>query len=146
MAGSITASNAQLIITIPGVFAAPQPLQAFAADDVFDTSDVPPTESVMGVDGHLAAGVVFVPTVQNIALQASSPSVDIFDAWAAAMKNLGDVIFAQGIVLLTSVGKEYTMRNGTLTNYKQMPDARRLLQARRFQITWEKVEQGRVAF
>lgn len=144
--GSITASNAKIYLAVAGVFGSPQPLQGFSADDVFDTNDVPPTEAIMGVDGKLSAGKIFVPLVQNIVLQADSVSNDVFDAWAAAMEKLGDVYFAQGTTLLTSVGKEYTLVNGTLTGYKKVPDARRVLQPRRYAITWEAVGVGRVAF
>lgn len=146
MPGSITSSNANLFLVIPQVFAAPQALQGFGVDDIFGTNDVPATEAMMGVDGHLAAGKVYVPVVQDITLMASSPSTEVFDAWAAAMENLGDVLFANMTVILLSIGKEYTCLGGTLTAYKKMPDARRVLQPRRYQITWEKVLPGRIQF
>ncbi len=144
--GSITSSNAKLYLAITGVFASPQPLQGFSADDIFDTNDIPPTEAVMGVDGKLSAGKIFVPIVQNIVLQADSASNALFDQWKAAMDKLGDVYFAQGTVLLTATGKEYTCVNGSLTGYKPSPDARRILQPRRFQITWEQWQIGNIQF
>lgn len=144
MAGSITSTNAQFLLSIPGVYGAPQALQGFSADDIFTINDTPPTEAVMGVTGELAAGAIFVPMVQGISLLASSISNDVFDNWRGAMRNLGDVIFCQGIVTLLSVGKEYTLVNGTLTGYKPIADARRTLQARAYQITWERVDIGNV--
>lgn len=144
--GSITSSNAKIYLQITGVFSSAQPLQGFSADDIFDTNDIPPTEAIMGVDGKLSAGKIFVPLVQNIVLQADSKSNDVFDGWNAAMEKLGDVYFAQATVMLTSVGKEYTCVNGTMTGYKKVPDARRVLQPRRYQITWEAVGVGNVQF
>jgi len=144
MAGSITSSNAQFLLNIPGVYGAPQALVAFSADDIFTINDTPPTEAIMGVTGELAAGAIFVPTIQSISLLASSPSNGIFDNWRGAMRNLGDVIFCQGIVTLVSVGKEYTLVNGSLTGYKSIADARRVLQSRTYQITWERVDIGNV--
>lgn len=144
MAGSITSSNAQFLLNLPEVFGAPQALEAFSADDIFTINDTPPTETVMGVTGVLAAGVIFVPTVQSISLLAMSPSNNVFDNWAAAMKVGGDVIFCQGLVVLTSVGKEYTLVNGSLTGYKSIADARRVLQSRVYQITWERVDIGNI--
>lgn len=144
--GSITASNAKIYLSVAGVFDTPQPLQGFSADDIFDTNDIQPTETIMGVDGKLSAGKIFVPLIQNIVLQADSVSNDVFDQWAAAMEKLGDVYWAGGTTLLTSISREYTLVNGSLTGYKKVPDARRVLQPRRYQITWEAVGVGRVQF
>lgn len=144
--GSITSSNAKIYLSITGVFTSPVPLQGFSVDDIFDVGDTPPTEAIMGVDGRLSAGKVFVPTVQGIVLQADSASNAVFDAWAAAMVKAGDVYFAQATVLLTAIGKEFTCVNGALTGYKRSPDARRVLQPRRYQITWEDWQPSNVQF
>lgn len=144
--GSITSSNAAIFLAISGVFPSPQQLQGFSVDDIFDTNEIPLTEAIMGVDGKLSAGRVFVPVVQNIVLQADSVSNAVFDGWAAAIAQAGDVFFAQATVLLTSIGREFTCVQGSLTGYKPMPDARRLLQPRRYQVTWEQVQPGNVAF
>ena len=135
--GSITSQNAKIYLSIAGVYNAPQALQGFSADDIFDVGDTPPTEAVMGVDGILSAGKINVPTIQGIVLQADSVSNKIFDDWANAMAIAGDVYFAQATILLSSVSKEYTCIQGTLTGYKKAPDARRVLQPRRYQITWQ---------
>jgi hypothetical protein len=66
MAGSITAANAIFQLYIPAVFSAPQQLQGFAADDIFDTENQELVQTQMGVDGLLSGGFVFIETKQTI--------------------------------------------------------------------------------
>lgn len=137
--GSITSANALYFLAVTNVFAAPQQLQQFAADDIFTSDDIPTAEVAMGVDGFLAAGFVNAAVVQSVALMADSISNQIFDDWARYMKINQDVAFANGTVELPSLRKKWTLTNGILTRYKPIADAARTLQVRRFQIAWEKV-------
>ena len=82
---SITSANAIIMLTIPDLFPAPQQLQGFAADDVYGVNDLKSAEVLMGVDGKLSGGFVFVPIEWSISFQADSPSLDIFDQWWTAM-------------------------------------------------------------
>jgi len=136
---SITSANSVIMLSITGLFPVPQQLQGFAADDVFDNDPLPSAETIMGVDGRLSGGFVFVEVKQNYALQADSASIDIFDQWWAAQQQIRDVYTANGVVLLTTVGKKWTMTKGFLTNYKPIPDIKKLLQPQRFTITWERI-------
>ncbi|WP_049018403.1 phage tail fiber protein, partial [Burkholderia multivorans] len=105
----------------------------------FDTEALTPAEVVMGVDGKLSAGYTPVPTKQNISLQADSDSNLIFEAWHLAQQTAKEVYFASAIVRLPSVSKSYVLTNGVLTSYMPIPDAKKILQPRKFQITWESV-------
>jgi hypothetical protein len=134
---SITSANAQVLISIPSLFPVPQALQAFAVEDIFDVDPIEPVETLMGVDGILSAGFVFVPVNQTFALQADSPSIVIFDTWWTAMQVVKDVYFASATILLPSLSKKWAMSQGVLTNYKPMPDAKKVLQPQRFRITWQ---------
>jgi hypothetical protein len=136
---SITSANAIIALTIPGVFPTPVQLQGFAADDIFDTDAVNPAEILMGVDGKMSAGFVFVPTVQNYSLQADSSSNRIFEEWFRQQQAAAELFYADGIVTLVSIGKVYTMRKGALTGYKPMADGKKVLQPRKYAITWESV-------
>lgn len=139
MAGSITAANAIVTITVPGVFQQPQQLQQFAADDIFDTEAVKNIEVQMGVDGFLSGGWVNVPIPQSYSLQANSPSCNIFDQWWSAQSTLLDAIAAFGVVTLPSIAKKWALSNGFLTTYPPMPGAGRILRPRKFEITWQRV-------
>ncbi len=145
MAGrSITAANAVYMLSIFPVFPIPVQLQGFAADDVFSTDPQTVAETSMGVDGLLSAGFVFNAVTQNITLQANSDSNNIFDAWQQAQKAVKDTYFANAVIMLRGIGSKWTMTNGVLTTYPPMPDAKKVLQPRRFGITWESVDQALV--
>lgn len=133
----ITSANAIVTLTVPLVFSTPQQLQGFAADDIFDVPDIEEAEAVMGVDGLLSAGKVFVPTVQTFALQADSPSFPIFDAWHAYQTVTKSVAVASGVIKLPAIGVKFNIAKGFLIRYKPIADARRILQPRRFTIAWE---------
>lgn len=137
--GTITAANAVIMFSVTGLFPSPQQLQQFAVDDIYTTDDVQTTEVQMGVDGHLTAGYVNVPVNQNFALMADSPSNGMFEDWATAMKLAQDVFYANATVTLTSIGKKFTCTRGSLVRYKPLPDAAKVLQSRRFAVTWESV-------
>ena len=137
---SITSATAILMLGIPSLFPVPQQLQGFAADDIFDVDAIDSAEVLMGVDGILSAGFVFVPIRQNISLQADSPSNIIFDTWWAFQQQTKDVFFANGSVVIKSLSSKWTLVKGSLTSYKPIPDAKRIMQPRRFTITWQSVQ------
>ncbi len=140
MAKTITAANAVFMLSVPGLFNAPIQLQGFSADDVFDTEAVEPAEIMMGVDGFMSAGFVFVPIKQSVTLQADSDSNDIFETWYANNSPPNDLFVANGSVILKSIRKSYTMTRGVLTSYPSISDAKKVLQPRKYGITWNRVQ------
>jgi hypothetical protein len=124
------------------LFAAPQKLSGFAADDIFTTEPIASVETLMGVDGILSAGFCYVAIRQAIAIQADSPSNDLFDLWWNAMQTTRDVYLAQGIVLVPTIQRKYALTNGSLTTYHGIADTKRLLQPRRYGITWQSLSVG----
>lgn len=136
---SLTAANATILLTIPNLYPIPQQLQGFAADDVFDTDAIRASEVLMGVDGKLSGGFVYVEVPQNYSIQADSPSALIFDNWYANQRAQQDVFNAYGIISLPGLGQKWAVTNGFLTNFNPIPAAKRLIQPRRFTITWESV-------
>jgi hypothetical protein len=137
MANTITGANAVFMLGIDGVYDSPQQLQGFGPDEISESETLKSAEVVMGVDGQMSAGFVYVPVVQKVTLAASSPSNAIFDAWWSAMQTGQEVLWANGIIILRSVGTKWIGTNGILTGYPIMPAVKRLLQARQFEITWE---------
>ncbi|MGO4560976.1 phage tail fiber protein [Rhizobiales bacterium 3FA27D7] len=136
---SITAANAIIMLTIPGLFPVPQRIQGFSADNIYDAAEQEVVETAMGVDGLLSGGFVFTPVEQNFSLQADSVSNFIFEQWAAAMINNRDVFTANGQTTLTSVNRTYVSTKGYLVNKSPLPTAARILQPRRYMIRWERV-------
>lgn len=139
MSGTITSANATIMLAIASVFPTPQQLQGFAADDIFNTDALSSAETLMGVDGRLSAGFVFVPIVQGYTLQADSDSNDLFDQWYQAQQTARELFPASGIVLLTSIGKKWQMNRGFLTTFPPIPDGGKYLKPRKYGITWESV-------
>ena len=136
---SISSANAVFILGVPLILPVPQQIQKWAADDMFDTDDIAATETMMSVDGYLSGGVVLAPKPMSISLMADSASLSFFDAWYEGQIAATDAFPAQGVVTLTSLGQTFNLVNGFLTNYKLMPDAKKVLQPRRFRITWERI-------
>lgn len=137
---TLTSANSIFMLAIAGIFSAPQQLKGFSADNIFDMAEVETNQALMGVDGRLSAGRVLHPRVQTINLQADSASNNLFDTWNDQEQQAVETYFASGSVILKSVGTEYVLTRGTLTTYSQMPNAGKILQPRRFVITWEKVQ------
>lgn len=137
---SITSANAIVMLTVPGVFSSPTPLQQFAADDIFTNDPIQAAETAMGVDGFLAAGFVFNPVSWSVSLMADSPSNDFFDSWYQANVQAVDVFRCNGTVQLPGINKKYNMVNGALTTYRNMPDAAKTLRSRAFVITWQAIQ------
>jgi hypothetical protein len=137
--GTITSANTILTLSQPILFGNPVQIQKFAADDLTDTDQMRIIEAIMGVDGTLSFGFVFVPTMQNITLQANSPSVSFFDTINLQQRAAKDVYTLTGTLLFPTLAKKFVMNNGALTTYKPTPDAKRTLQPQRFQVTWESV-------
>jgi len=136
---TLTAANSVIMLIIPGLYPVPQQIEGFAADDVMTMESYQPVETLMGVDGHLSGGWVPVPKPMTISIQADSASVAIFEAWNAAQQAIREVYTADALITLPSVNKLYTCTRGFLTGYPPAPDVRRILQPRRFQITWESI-------
>ena len=134
---SITAANAVLMISIPGLFPVPQQIQGFAADDVYDVEAIESAEVSMGVDGRMTAGFVYVPVKQSFTLQADSDSTFIFDTWWSTQQQAKDIFYASGTTVLPSLGSKWIQTKGALTSFKPVPDAKKLLLPRKFTITWE---------
>lgn len=133
---SITGATAAFQLAIENLYDSPQLLQGFAADDVFSTPAIKSIETMMGVDGKMSAGFVFVEIPQTINIQADSPSGQIFDAWWTAQQSQQDVYFANATVFLTALGQKWQMTRGVLSSYSPIPDVKKLIQPRKFEITW----------
>lgn len=136
---TITAANATITFTVPSVFAAPQQIQGFAADDVYSTDTLESVEEMMGVDGQLTAGFVFVPVRQQYTLMADSPSIAFFDQWWQFQQALQDAYPCFGTITLPSKKTQYAMQKGFLKGYKPLPDAKKLLQPQQFAIVWQRI-------
>lgn len=136
---SITSANAILVLSIPPLFAIPQQLQQFATDDIYDVPSIKSVETMMGVDGVLSGGFVFVEIPQSITLQADSPSNLVFDIWWTQMQAAKEVYVANGQIKLPGINTKFNQTRGFLTGYKPVPAGKKVLQSRQYEITWQSI-------
>lgn len=139
MARTITSANSILMLTIPGVFPAPVQLQGFATDDIFSMAEVDMAETLMGADARLSAGWVPAIKALDISLQADSLSNDFFDAWILAESIVHEKYPTNGTIRLLGTGRLYALTNGYLRKGNVMPDAKKVLQPRKFTIEFEAI-------
>lgn len=135
----ITSADAILMFTQPVLFPTPQQIQGFATDDIYDTDQIKSLEALMGVDGNISFGFVFVPMMQNYALQADSVSVSFFETLFTQQYAAKTAYPVNATIALPSLGKKYVMNNGGLSGYKPTADAKRVLQPMKFQVTWQSI-------
>jgi hypothetical protein len=136
---SITSADAVITLTVAGLFDTPVQLQKFMAEDIFKMATARHAETVMGADGKKSSGYVFTMRSQTFALLPDSASCDLLDTWINAEDQAIDTFRVDGQITLKGIGKVWTMSNGTLTEFNQMPDAGKVLQGRHFTIEWERV-------
>ena len=136
---TITSANATLSLAINGYFPIPQTIQGFAVDDAFEGEAVQQSETLMGVDGILSAGKVFMPYKMTIHLQADSPSIFLFDAWRTAQDAAVDVFSASGSIVLPATSTVFTLQNGFLTSATPFPAVKKTLEPLVYEITWQRI-------
>lgn len=134
---TLTAANAVITLTIPGLFSTPQQLQGFGVDDVADVEQLTIAEVLMGVDGKQSGGFVNNPVKYTYTLQADSASVFVFDQWRLAQKAQQDTFPANGLLILKSLGTKWNWTRGFMTDMSPAPNVKKILQARKFSISWE---------
>jgi hypothetical protein len=136
---TITSANATLSLAINNYFPIPQTIQGFAVDDAFEGEAVQQSETLMGVDGILSAGKVFMPYKMTIHLQADSPSIFLFDAWRTAQDAAVDVFSASGSIVLPATSTVFTLQNGFLTSATPFPAVKKTLEPLVYEITWQRI-------
>jgi hypothetical protein len=134
---TLTTANSAFALQIAGLYPTPQSIQGYAADDAFAAEDVVPVEAMMGVDGKLSGGYVPYPTKLHVTLQADSPSNAIFDNWLSAQAAAKELYIANAVISLPGTGDKYTFTRGFLTTASPMSASKKMLQPRRFVITFE---------
>jgi len=134
---TLTSANSEFVLEVPDVFAGPVILQGYATDDAFGSEDVNPVEAKIGVDGRKSSGFTPYLVKMLIHLQADSPANAIFDQWNDTLIAAQDDLTASGSIMSPSLGQAWTLNNGSLTRFKPIPDAKKIFEARTFEITWE---------
>lgn len=141
---TLTAANSAISLMVRGLFPVPQLQQGYATDSAWTVSDVSPVEVMMGVDGKLSGGFTPYPTAIDFEYQADSPSIAMFDAVLEAQKASKEAFVFDGTALIQGTGSKYALTKGYLTNAAPMETGKKVLQARKFTITFESVSKAPV--
>lgn len=141
---TITAANSIVMLGIRNLYPVAQQIQGFSVDDVFTSEALERIETMMGVDGRLSAGWVATAKKFTISLQADSPSNDIFDSCYAAEEIRREPFEWFGELSLPSIGRIYTLTQGYLSNNMPIPEVKKVLQPRKFTMTWASIQGARI--
>lgn len=141
MARTLTAADAVITLTIPGIFSTPQQLQGFGADNVYEMGNQNVAETVPGVDGILSAGYIYEPVDQTFTLQADSASNDVFALWYATSQQQKAVFRCSGSTTLPAIGKTYVSVNGVLVSMPPAPTTGKILQPRKYLVRWQSISE-----
>lgn len=137
--GTITSANSAFALAITNLYPSPQSIQGYAADAMFAVDETDIAEIIMGVDGKMSAGFVYSVTPMTVTIMPDSPSNTVFETWYLTSKAAADVYSGNATIIMPSIGRKYTLKNGVLTKGKSLPDAKKTLQPREWKITWESV-------
>lgn len=135
---SLTAANVVLELSQPVLAPSGIRIQGFGPDDVTDIDAVKILEQIMGVDGVLSFGFVWVERRQSITLQGDSASNDFFDLINRQQEATQDVYPLNGIIAIPAISRKVILTNGGLESYKPIPPVKKILGPRTYNIVWNK--------
>lgn len=141
---TLTTANSAVTVVVRGLFPVPQHLQGYATDDSFATEDVNPMEVQMGVDGQLSAGFVPYSTAITFTFQADSPSIAMFDTVLEAQKSQKEGFIFDATIIIQGTGEKYACTKGFMTTATPMSTAKKMLQPRKFTLTFQDVSKAPV--
>lgn len=123
----ITSANATAVLTVDELFPSGFQLQNFATDQSISTESQDITETRMGTDGKMVAGVTPSISVVTIMLEASSPSyanlAHLLDAMKANMRPYACTL----TVTVPSINKVFEWSVGVLKSGTAVPALKKVL-------------------
>jgi hypothetical protein len=132
----LTAANAIVALTAPGVFNTPFTLQEYAADDIFSSAQIEAGEGSMGVDGYYSAGFTFKEVSQEYTLQGNSPSNKFFDDLYEYEKANRTKVALGGSTTMPGLGIRWVTTRGFMIMYNPIVSAGKIVKPRKYEIRW----------
>lgn len=117
----ITSANAAAILTVSELYPGGIQLEQFAANTAIGIDSTQVAETRMGVDGHLAAGVIPNIFQVTINLEANSRSRKALANVFKAMRENYRPYTCNLVIQMTSTGETYNFRGGVLQTAQSMP-------------------------
>ncbi|WP_313687902.1 phage tail fiber protein [Pantoea sp.] len=136
---TITSADCTINLTVTNLYPSGFAMQEFEAQNIFDMGDTEVAETLRTADGKLVGGFVFGDLPWTFHLMPSSPTRAYLDTWFLTQRTSLAIFRCNGVIILPSLGKKYTLTNGILKNWKVMPSAARVLQPMAGLIEWESI-------
>lgn len=136
----VTSANAEIVMTIPGLYPAGIRVEGFSTDNMISAENVGLAETRMGVDGHMAAGVVNNVIPVTITLEAASDSRRAFETLRDAQRANKKPYFVTMVVNYPSIDLVKTFKGGVLVSAPSMPTGGKTLQPTTWTFHFESVE------
>lgn len=127
MAGTLTAANSVVAMTVEGLFPAAQVWQGYSADDAYDFEAVENGEYSMGIDGKLSAGFVYNEVPFTGTFQADSPTLALFEQIYQYEQENRTKLQINITVTQVATGKRYDLKSGFMRSFKAA-SAKKILQ------------------
>jgi len=135
---NVTSADSTAVLTVEELYPSGVVLEQYSTDAAIAQGDETIAETRMGVDGRMVAG--YVPSIKTVTvtLEASSPSIQVFnDILQASQTNRR--FYRLGLaVTIPALGKTVTFSAGVLKTGKFMPDINKTLQPIAYAMDFEK--------
>ena len=142
--GNITSANAVAVLVVEDLYPVGIILENFTTDQAVDGDEHEYAQTLMGVDGGLAAGFVPNPWNVTISLEACSPSLKVMQDLSQAMQTNRRTYEVQLIITIPSLEQVHTYRKGVLVSGKDMPGLKRTLDPTSWRFTFAKYNQAHI--
>ena len=136
---TLTSANSILSLSVANLFNSPIQIEGYATDDAFTAQDVETAETMMGVDGNLSSGFTPYPVPIEITLQADSASNSFFDSLIQAEAIVREKYVLNGSIMIPSINMVYALTRGFLGKITPISPAKKVLQPRKFEITFQNI-------
>lgn len=134
---TITAVNSVCYLTVPGLYDAPIKVEGYATDAAVSMAQRNPVVAQKGVDGKTSFGLVLTNKEITITLSADSPSLRLFEDWAALQDSTREVMLCNMEFTLPAINRKYVGSRGGMTAVQDMPVVGQTLQPSAFVITFD---------
>jgi hypothetical protein len=126
---TLTAANAIVSITVPGLFPVPQIIDGFEIEDNFTSGAISIAETVLTLDGELEGGFVYSTVPLRLNLLPMSNSKKFFVDYLQATRTNQDIFRANFSVTMIGEKTQYTLTNGIYISGQVIPNVAKIQKA-----------------
>jgi hypothetical protein len=140
----ITSANAISRMIVDKLFPAGFPLEQFSTDQAISQDNIQITETRMGVDGRMVAGVIPGISIVNFSLEASSPTTKYLWELYDAMMSTKQLYLCHLISEVPSIKSVFKWMNGVLQTGSPTPAQKKVLDPTTWTFHFESFERSQL--